>query len=106
MLENNLQKKKFAESQEFLKKAKSKAKKEGYNPNNLSLSDKKDKKLVYKKDGRPIHFGAKGYGDFIYYSTFNPELAKKKRNVFQKSHSKIKDSGKFSPNQLALKILW
>jgi len=106
MTENNLQKKKFAESQEFLRKARSKAKKEGYNSNNLFLSEKKDKKLVYKQDGRPIHFGAKGYGDFIYYSTFKPELAKQKRNVFQKSHGAIKDKGKYSPNQLALKILW
>lgn len=97
---------KFANSDKFLKEAKAKAKKEGYDPSNLSLSNKKDKKLTYTKDGKKIHFGAKGYGDYIYYSNFNPTLADKKRNVFQKSHGAIKDKGKYSPNQLALKILW
>lgn len=96
----------FSNSKEFLNMARNKAKKENYNPNDLFLSDKKNKKLMYIKDNKKIYFGAKGYGDFIYYSNYEPEIADKKRNTFIKSHSKIKDSGKYSPNQLAIRILW
>ena len=96
----------FSNSNEFLNIAKKQAQKEGYNPDHLFLSDKKDKKLMYLKDNKKIYFGAKGYGDFIYYKKFEPEIADQKRNTFRKSHGKIKDSGKYSPNQLAIRILW
>jgi len=61
---------------------------------------------MYLKDNKYIHFGASGYGDYIYYKNYEPNIAEQKRNTFRKSHSKIKDSGKYSPNQLAIRILW
>jgi hypothetical protein len=56
-----------------------------------------------------------GYGDYIIWTAKEKEgivpkgYADMKRNVFHKSHSKIKGdwkNDKFSPNMLALKITW
>jgi DNA adenine methylase len=100
----------------YLKIAKSTAKQAGYNPKNLYFSDKINSKLMIKNDeGKFIHFGKPNYNDYIIWSLLEklkkvPKgYADKKRNVFQKSHSKIKGdwiNDKFSPNMLALKINW
>lgn len=99
----------FQRSQEYLQTAKAKAKAKGYNPDLLSLDTGPTYKLVYKDGTRTVRFGRKGYGDHIYYSKFEPEIAEQKRNTFRKSHgaiSRIYGLGKFSPNEMALKILW
>jgi hypothetical protein len=92
----------------YLKKAKAKAKAAGYDPKKLMLCDDGKHKLNY--DG--VKFGALGYGDHIIYSYLEKQgevekgTASKKRKVFRKSHGAMKDSGKFSANQMAIRILW
>ena len=95
----------------FLKRAKARAKKSGYDPKLLKLAEDGVHKLVY--DGVP--FGRKGYGDFLFYTEMErlgkvPKgTAQKKQSVFVKSHSAMKGDWKKnpkSPNNLALHILW
>ena len=93
---------------DYLKKAKAKAKKAGYDPKKLSLCSDGVHKLDY--DG--VKFGRVGYGDHIIYSFLEKKgevergTASKKRKVFRKSHGAMKDSGKLSANQLAIHLLW
>jgi len=112
----------FWKSDYFINTARKTAKSRGYNPNNLFLANNNDNKLLYVNKGKKIYFGKLGYGDFIYYSS--PEFkktgkfdndeayerfAKKKRRVFRKSHNAMSEKynlGKYTPNELALKILW
>jgi hypothetical protein len=100
---------------EYLSIAKKKAKKNGYNPSFLFFSDNDTHKLMYDNDGKKIHFGRVGYGDNIIYNFLakSGDITHKQSNMyknrFQKSHtaiSKIHNLGKYSPNELALKILW
>jgi hypothetical protein len=100
----------------YLAKAKKKAKNEGYEPKRLFLADDGVHKLVYKTpEGKDVPFGSAKHGDHIIWS----ELEKKgdvplgtsetKRRVFRKSHEAMKGSWKsnpYSPNALALAILW
>jgi len=99
----------------YLNDAKIVAKKEGYDPEKLSFANNNDNKLKYESPEGIKYFGKAGYGDFLIW-TFkekNNEVkkgyAKMKRNVFRKSHSaitKMYNLNKFSPNELAIKILW
>lgn len=101
---------------EYLTAVRKAAQESGYDPRALEFSDTDDKKLrMWDDQGKPVHFGAVGYNDFILWSFLEhkgdapPGQALKKRNVFQRSHSKIKGdwkSNRFSPNSLALSILW
>lgn len=100
----------------YLAKAKKKAKNEGYEAKRLFLADDGVHKLVYKTpEGKDVPFGSAKHGDHIIWS----ELEKKgdvpfgtsetKRRVFRKSHEAMKGSWKsnpYSPNALALAILW
>jgi hypothetical protein len=100
----------------YLKDARRRAKHAGYNPNNLSFSDKPAYKLMMINDkGKKRHFGRVGYNDFLIYKHLEKikeaprGYAKQKQAVFQASHSKIKGKWKddpFSPNMLALKVNW
>ena len=102
--------------QYYLKQAQKKAKKAGYDPKMLGFSlDGKHKLAIPDNEGRMARFGRVGYGDHIIYSWLEAHrkepkgTAEKHRHVFQKSHSKIKGDWKskpFSPNNLALKVLW
>jgi hypothetical protein len=96
--------------EDYLRKAREVANREGYDGRALEFSDNgKNKLMIYDDEGKPRHFGRVGYGDYIIYSATDKALADKKRNTFQKSHSKIKGdwkNDKFSPNMLALKINW
>jgi len=100
----------FFRSQTYLQLAKEQAIKSGYNPTKLSLADDGIHKLMYETpQGRNVKFGRLGYGDYLYYKTFEPDIAKMKREIFQKSHGAISKKyslGKYSPNELALKINW
>lgn len=101
----------------YLELARKKAKNHGYDPKRLNLSDKgKSHKLMYMtEDGKKVHFGRVGYGDFIIWSGLERSgkvpkgTADKKRRTFQASHSKIKGDWRSNPhsaNNLALSILW
>jgi hypothetical protein len=99
----------------YLKNAKKRAKEEGYDPKLLSLANNNDNKLRYESPDGVKYFGKAGYGDFLIWSfkERNKEVpvgfADKKRNVFRKSHgamSKKYNLGKYSPNELAINILW
>lgn len=99
----------FHRSSQFLTLAKKAASKTGYDPDKLELSDNGVHKLVYHSPKGIRRFGRIGYGDFIWYSQSDPELAKKKRNAFRRSHGVISekyDLDKYSPNELAINILW
>ncbi|NDD53234.1 hypothetical protein EBZ39_05070 [bacterium] len=100
----------------YLQRARTAAKKAGYNPKSLTFSDDDDGKLMITDDsGRKVRFGRVGYGDFLLWSAAEKKgkvksgFAAQKRDTFQKSHSQIKGdwkSDKYSPNSLALAILW
>ena len=95
----------------YLNQAKREAKRNGYNPKELFLSNKPNYKLMYMN----THFGRVGYNDFIIWSHLEKKglvplgYADKKRNTYHKSHSKIKGdwvNNKNSPNMLSLNINW
>ena len=96
----------------YMKAVKVLAKRNGYDPKKVEMSDDGVHKLVYNSPEGLKRFGRVGYGDFIIWT--KQELNKKvpegyadqKRYVFRKSHGKIKDSGKYSPNQLSINLLW
>jgi hypothetical protein len=100
----------------YLEDAKERAKKEGYNPDNLFISDKSTHKLMMKDDNNKFqYFGKPEYGDYLIWkhsekNNLVPKgYADKKRDIYHKSHSKIKGdwvNNKFSPNMLSLKINW
>ena len=100
----------------YLKEATRRAKEHRYPYKLLGFAKDGEHKLaIPDKNGRMVAFGKVGYGDHIIYSFLEkkhsvPEgTAEKKRNVFQKSHSKMKGawaSDPFSANNLALKVLW
>lgn len=96
----------------YMKAVKILAKRNGYDPKLVEMSDDGVHKLVYHSPEGLKRFGRVGYGDFIIWTKEElngkvPEgYADQKRYVFRKSHSKIKDSGKFSPNQLSINLLW
>lgn len=99
----------YHKSKQFLNDAKRAAYKRGYNPDFLELSNDGEHKLLYRSPDGLKRFGRLGYGDFLYYSRFEPDIAKQKRHVFRTSHkeiSRIHDLGKYSPNELAINILW
>jgi hypothetical protein len=97
---------KFHTSSDFLRRARAAARRTGYDPAKLELSDDGEHKLVYNSPDGLKRFGRRGYGDFIYYSLFEPAIADIKRKSYRARAGAIRDSGKFSPNQLALRILW
>lgn len=100
----------------YLKEVRRRAKAYGINPKNVRFSDKSDKKMmVVKPDSSVVYFGATNYGDHIiwsYLETTNQAAsgtAAQKREVFRRSHSKIKGDWKkdmYSANNLALSLLW
>lgn len=102
--------------QKYLRLAQEKAKKEGYPHKLLGFANDGDHKLaIPNQSGKMIKFGKVGYGDFLLWSHEEaagevPEgTAAQKRRVFHKSHEALKGDWRkdaFSPNSLALRILW
>ena len=95
----------------YLDTAKAAAKRTGYDPRALEFSDDDEHKLmIYDDKGAVKRFGRVGYGDFIIHSMSGAQsVADSKRERFRKSHMKIKGdwkNDKFSPNWLAINILW
>jgi hypothetical protein len=94
----------------FLREARKAAKKAGLNWQSLRLSDKSGKKLmITAPDGRVIHFGAKGMGDYIHYRLARDPKADQHRQRYRARATKIRGdwaSDKYSPNSLAIAVLW
>jgi hypothetical protein len=94
----------------YLNKAKAAAKKAGYDPRAVEFSDNDVHKLMIHDDfGKVSRFGRVGYGDFHIWSKVEPAKAPSKRATFRKSHEAIKGDwkkDKYSPNNLAINILW
>ncbi len=100
----------------YLNEVRKRAKANHYPYKLLGFSDDGVHKLqIPDKSGKIIRFGRVGYGDHIIWSAqesaqkVKKGYADSKRETFHKSHSKIKGNWKsnpFSPNNLALKILW
>jgi hypothetical protein len=107
---------------DYLNEVRQRAKKNKYNPDDVSFSDNmKNKLMIINPDGKKIHFGLSGYGDFLIYKHLEKEgiaptgTAEKKRNVFQRSHGQLQTNIqarkkgrdlKYTPNQLALLLNW
>ena len=99
----------FHRSDAFLRAARAAARKGGYDPKKLTLAEDGRHKLTYDSPEGVKHFGLRGYGDYLWYSRTDPELAVKKRHVFRTSHgalSRKRGLGRYSPNELAMHILW
>lgn len=100
---------KYFKSNLFLQDAKENARRNGYDPSKLELSDDNIHKLIYHSPEGLKRFGRLNYGDYLYYKRFNPQIAEQKRHVFRSSHgamSKIYNLNKYSPNELSINILW
>jgi hypothetical protein len=101
--------------EDYLKTVQAIAKKRGYKTMPQWSDNNKHKLMIKTPEGNIRRFGAVGYGDYLIWSWLENEgkvpkgTAKQKRNVFNKSHTKIKGdwkNDKYSPNSLALNILW
>jgi hypothetical protein len=70
----------------------------------INLSTKKDKKyMVVTPDGKIVHFGQMGYEDYTKHKN------KTRRKNYLKRSRKIKGNwkkNKYSPNNLAIHLLW
>ena len=107
---------------DYLNEVRKRAKKNNYNPADVEFSDKmKNKLMISDPDGKKVHFGLNGYGDYIIYKHLEKQgiapagTAEKKRNVFQRSHGQLQKNiqarkkGRnldYTPNQLALLLNW
>jgi hypothetical protein len=100
----------------YLKEAQRRAKDAGLPFKVLGFADDGLHKLaIPDATGRMIRFGRVGYGDHLIYSHLEKAgsvpkgTADAKKNTFHRSHEKIAGdwrSNPFSPNNLALKVLW
>lgn len=100
----------------YMTEVRRRAKAHGYDPQAVSYANDGIHKLAYSTpSGRTVKFGREGYGDHILYLMLEDEgkvpkgTASTKRRVFRKSHEAIKGKwreDKFSPNMLALSLLW
>lgn len=99
----------------YLRKARAKAKKAGYDPKKLTFAEDGEHKLVMVHDGKKVSFGSAPYGDHAIWSFKEKKgevekgYAAQKRTTFRKSHSAMKGDWRkddYSPNNLALRILW
>jgi len=90
---------------EYLDKAKEFAKKAGYDDwNELKLAEK-----PYKLELNSVKFGRVGYSDYLQNLLTNSPDAETKRKSYLARATKIKGDwkdNKYSPNNLAIKILW
>lgn len=94
----------------YLRKARASAKKNGYDPKAVQFAnDDKHKLMLTTDDGRVVKFGAVGMGDFILHSSRGKAEGLKAQKAYLARATKIKGdwkSDKFSPNNLAIHILW
>ena len=93
-----------------MKTARVTANKKGYDSRALEFAnDGIHKLMIYDDKGNVRKFGRVGYGDFILWSAKSPTIAQTKRKGYIARATKIKGDwkrDKFSPNNLAISILW
>lgn len=108
------------EPDDYLKEVRKAAKKTGYDPNSIIWSDDNNglKKLCYydKNTNHRTYFGSSINKDFIIYKHLEKSgivpkgTAKNKRRLYLARATKIKGKSwkndKFSPNNLAIHVLW
>jgi len=94
----------------FLAAARRKAKAAGLAWKTLRRSSKPGKKLqITSPAGKTIHFGAAGMGDYIHYTLAKDPTADDHRRRYRARAEKIRGNwaaDKYSPNSLALAVLW
>lgn len=102
-------------STDYLYTAKLKARQAGYDPNLLKYANDGKHKLLYESPYGPRRFGAVGFRDFIIWTHLEQNhkvpkgTAAEKRHIFRTSHEKISQIhhlDRYSPNEMALAILW
>lgn len=87
----------------YLEKARKTAEKHGYERKNIFPSTRKDKKFMYKDNERTIHFGAKGYEDFLVHQD---KERRRKYDIRSRNIDGNWRNDKYSANNLARRILW
>lgn len=99
----------------YMSKAKELAKASGYDPKALTMCEDEDHKLTYKSPDGDVNFGKVGYSDYIIYSWLEKQgevpkgEADKRRKAYRARAENIKGNwrdNKYSPNNLAINILW
>jgi hypothetical protein len=100
----------------YLKEVRLRAQHSGYDPSQLKFATDGIHKLsILTPEGKTVSFGRVGYGDFLVWSFLEKRgdaergYARNKQMTFQKSHRKLPGAwrtDKYSPNNLALRILW
>lgn len=94
----------------YLRKARAAAKRAGYDAAKLVFADdNKHKLMMARDDGAPVKFGAAGYGDFLLHSAKDKAAGEKARKAYLARAKRIKGdwaADKFSPNSLAISVLW
>ena len=99
----------------YMAKAKELAESQGYDPSKLDMSEDEDHKLVYHSPDGDRYFGKVSYADYIIWTWLEhkgevPEgTADKRRMAYRARATKIKGNwkkDKYSPNNLAINILW
>jgi DNA adenine methylase len=95
---------------QYMKAVSKAAKKNGYDPSKLEMSDDGDHKLIYTTpEGNEVPFGKVDYNDFIIYTLSKNTNADRYRKAYLARATQIKGdwkSDKYSPNNLAINILW
>ena len=101
---------------DYLEVVRENARRCGYDPEAIEFSDNKTHKIqIRTPEGRIVRFGRVGYNDFHIWTHLERNnqvakgTAKSKRERFWKSHIKMGGDWKgdnFSPNWLALRLLW
>jgi DNA adenine methylase len=95
---------------QYMKAASKAAKKTGYDPTMIEMATDGNHKLEYTTpDGDKVPFGKVNYNDYIIYTLTENEDADKHRDAYRARATKIKGNwkdNKYSPNNLAINILW
>jgi DNA adenine methylase len=99
----------------YLSKARELAKHTGYDPSKLEFCNTGNNKLMYESPDGLVHFGAPKYHDYIIYSFLESKgevekgTADKRRDAYRARATNIKGNwkkNKYSPNNMAINILW
>jgi len=74
----------------------------------LRESTRPEKKLMAIFESHaPVHFGARGYGDYLSYKTKDPEVAELKRRAYIARHRVTENwTNPYAPGTLSRYILW
>ena len=86
------------------------ATKNGYDASKLEMASDGTHKVTYTTpEGKTVPFGRVGYNDFIIYTLTKNKDADKHRDAYRARATNIKgdwEKDKYSPNNLAINILW